>query len=125
MSLQSQLNSLVLKVAERFAQAESRTGALDRLRTETKTDLVAAINELAGRSPGGDPTGGGSGGEAFVFVQSAPSRVWVVNHNLGWRPAVSVVDTGGAEVQGDVRHTHLNQLVISFVIPLAGVARLT
>jgi hypothetical protein len=33
MSLQSQLNSFVVRVAERFGGVEARTGALDRLKT--------------------------------------------------------------------------------------------
>ena len=49
MSLQSQLNSFVVRVAERFGGVEARTGALDRLKTDAKTDLVTAINELAER----------------------------------------------------------------------------
>ena len=121
MSLQSQLNSFVVRVAERFGGVEARTGALDRLKTEAKTDLVAAINELAER-----PTnGGGAGSQTYEFVQVSPARVWTVNHNLGLRPAVSIVDIGGAEVEADVRHTSPNQLVIHFAIPIAGLARLT
>ena len=61
MSLQSQLNSFVVRVAERFGGVEARTGALDRLKTDAKTDLVAAINELAER-----PTnGGGAGSQTY------------------------------------------------------------
>lgn len=119
MSLQSQLNSFVVRVAERFGGVEARTGPLDRLKTDAKTDLVAAINELAER-----PTNGG-GGQTYEFVQVSPARVWTVNHNLGLRPSVSIVDSGGAEVEADVRHTSPNQLVIYFAIPIAGLARLT
>lgn len=118
MSLQSQLNSFVIRVAERFGTVETTAGALDRLKTETKSDLVAAINELADRPTDGSP-------RTFDHLQISPARVWTINHNLGLRPAVSIVDSGGAEIEADVRHTNPNQLVIRFAIPVAGMARLT
>lgn len=122
MSLQSQLNSFVTRVAEMFQQAELRTGPLERLDTAAKSDLVAAINELAARPVGG---GGSSSGVAYQHSQASPAMAWTINHNLGFRPSVSIVDTGGNEIEADVRHTSANQLVIVFAIPLAGVARLT
>lgn len=32
---------------------------------------------------------------AFIFTQSSPSTEWVVNHNLGYKPIVEVLDTFG------------------------------
>lgn len=46
MSLQTQINSFVLRVAEEFNTVKGRTGALSALTTSDKTSLVAAINEL-------------------------------------------------------------------------------
>lgn len=46
MSLQSQINSFVLRVAEEFNTVKARTGALADLSTTDKSSLVAAINEL-------------------------------------------------------------------------------
>ena len=119
MSLQSQFNSFVVRVAERFGGVEERTGTLDGLKTAAKTDLVAAINELADR-----PSTEGAN-KTYQFVQVSPARVWTVNHNLGLRPSVSIVDSGGAEIEADVRHSSPNQLVIYFAIPMSGLARLT
>lgn len=121
MSLQSQLNSFVARVAELFQQVDSRAGPLERLDTSAKSDLVAAINELAARPAG---SGGGSG-VAFEHNQISAAIAWTINHNLGFRPSVSILDTGGNEIEADVRHTSTNQLVIYFAIPLAGVARMT
>ena len=121
MSLQSQLNSFVTRVAEMFQQVESRTGPLHQLNTSAKSDLVTAINELAARGNGGSTTGG----VAYTHLQSLPNTVWTINHNLGMRPAVTILDTGGNEVEADVVHTSFNQLVIRFAVPIAGIARLT
>lgn len=46
MSLQTQLNSFVLRVADEFNTVKGRTGVLTSLTTTDKTSLVAAINEL-------------------------------------------------------------------------------
>ena len=46
MSLQNQLNSFVLRVAEEFNTVKGRTGTLTALTTTDKSSLVAAINEL-------------------------------------------------------------------------------
>ena len=46
MSLQTQLNSFVLRVAEEFNTVKGRTGTLTLLSTTDKSSLVAAINEL-------------------------------------------------------------------------------
>ena len=120
MSLQSQLNSFVLRVAEKFDGIEERAGSLDQLSTVAKSNLVVAINELAARESGGSSTG-----IAYTHVQLVAEAIWTVNHNLGMRPAVTILDSGGTEVEADVMHMSTNQLVIRFAIPLAGVARLT
>jgi capsid protein len=46
MSLQTQLNSFVLRVADEFNTVKGRTGVLSALTTTDKSSLVAAINEL-------------------------------------------------------------------------------
>lgn len=46
MSLQTQLNSFVLRVADEFNTVKGRTGALTALDTSDKSNLVAAINEV-------------------------------------------------------------------------------
>lgn len=118
MSLQTQIYSLVQRLSAQFSGIASRIGGLDRLDTEAKGDLVAAINELAARSPGG-------GAAAFTHLQPSASALWTINHNLGVRPAVTIVDAGGNEVEADVAHLSMNQLVIRFAVPIAGLARLT
>ena len=46
MSLQTQISSLVLRVADEFNTVKGRTGTLTSLTTNNKSSLVAAINEL-------------------------------------------------------------------------------
>jgi hypothetical protein len=65
----------------------------------------------------------GASGAGFVFTQGSPTAEWVVNHNLGFKPAVMVFDAGGSEVEAEVLHTSVNQARIYFSVPLAGFAR--
>ncbi|WP_020406556.1 hypothetical protein [Hahella ganghwensis] len=46
MSLQTRIESLVLRIAQEFNTLNSKTGALASLTTTDKSSLVAAINEL-------------------------------------------------------------------------------
>jgi hypothetical protein len=128
MSLQSQIYSLVERVAQKFGAIDARIGALDQLDTNSKLDLVTAINEVAASASSNSSTGTtvpSSSGVAYTHVQASPASVWTVSHNLGVRPTVSLVDTGGNEVQADIVHTSANQLLIRFALPVAGMARLT
>lgn len=68
----------------------------------------------------GPPAGGP--GSAYTHTQSSASDAWVVNHNLGYRPAVSVLSVGGKEMLAGVVHTSTNQFVVSFDQPTAGLA---
>lgn len=72
---------------------------------------------------GGSPGSGGSDA-SFVFAQTLASAVWQVQHNLAKYPAVTVVDSSGHEVIGDVVHNSSYDLTIQFSAPFAGSAYL-
>ena len=44
-----------------------------------------------------------------------------VTHNLGKYPAVTVIDSAGDEVEGDVEHLSTNQLQVSFSGSFSGI----
>ena len=67
--------------------------------------------------------GGGGGGPPFVHTQSIAASEWIVNHNLGFRPAVTLFTVGGVEMEGEVIHSTLNQFRALFNTPLAGTAQ--
>ncbi len=67
---------------------------------------------------------GGGGDKEFIFKQAASSERWEIDHNLGKYPAVTVVDSGGNEVVGDVQYQSKNKLTISFTAPFSGTAYL-
>lgn len=66
------------------------------------------------------PTGG-----VYTHTQSAPSSTWAVVHNLGYFPSVSVVDSGGTVVIGDVIYVSENEVSIEFSSAFGGKAYLS
>ncbi|NBR24579.1 MAG: hypothetical protein EBU08_12575 [Micrococcales bacterium] len=68
---------------------------------------------------------GPAGAAAYVFTQSTPATTWTINHNLGLRPSVELLDTGSQEIEGEVSHPSLNQTVVTLSLATAGMARLT
>lgn len=59
---------------------------------------------------------------AFTFSQLTPSTVWTIIHNLGKNPSVTIVDSAGTIVVGDVEYTGLNSLTIQFSVAFSGSA---
>lgn len=74
------------------------------------------------RGPPG-PAGQGGGSVGYEHTQLSPAATWNINHNLGYRPSVSVFSVGGVEVNAEVVHLSNNQTQVSFNTPYAGFAR--
>lgn len=67
------------------------------------------------------PPGGGPVATAFYdHTQTSPSVLWVVNHNLGYKPSATVLSPGGVEVIATIEHQSVNQLRVSFAVPQTG-----
>jgi hypothetical protein len=88
--------------------------------TEQKT-----IVEVGGTGPQGPPgpegpTGpSGSGDKSFKQDFTIQSSV-TVTHNLGKYPAVTVINSAGDEVIGDVNYINEDSLTVSFSSPFSG-----
>lgn len=62
------------------------------------------------------------GDKTYAYPQDSPSDVWTVTHNMNKYPSVSVVDSAGSTVVGDVFYDSLNQVTITFSAPFSGKA---
>lgn len=62
---------------------------------------------------------------AYHHVQGTPSASWVINHNLGWKPNVTVQDSGGSVVVGEISYTSTNSLTLTFSGAFSGNAYLS
>jgi hypothetical protein len=60
----------------------------------------------------------------YRHTQGVPATQWTVHHNLGKFPAVTVTDTSGSEVEGEVTHINNNMLVLTFSATFGGYADL-
>lgn len=56
----------------------------------------------------------------YIHNQIVASANWSISHNLNKFPSVTVVDSGGNKVQGDVIYIDNNNLTISFSAPFSG-----
>lgn len=88
--------------------------------TTVVTVPVTSTVTATTQGPQGPPGAG-----AYVFTQSSPASTWTINHNMGFRPSVELLDSGSQEIDGEVAHPSINQTIITLNPATAGVARLT
>lgn len=68
---------------------------------------------------------GGSGGDKnFVFTQNVPSATWNITHNLGKYASVTIVDSAGTVVNGEVEYNSVNEVTVTFRSVFSGEAYL-
>lgn len=58
----------------------------------------------------------------YKHTQIQASKTWNIKHNLKKIPSVTIVDSGGSEVIGDIKHLSENELVITFTYEFSGSA---
>ncbi len=64
----------------------------------------------------------GTQGTIYVHNQLAPSATWLIVHNLGHFPSVSIVDSAGTVVFGDISYLDENKIQVSFSGAFSGKA---
>ena len=62
--------------------------------------------------------------QSYAHDQSAASASWSITHNLGKYPSVTVTDSAGDEVEGEVRYNGVNSVTVTFSAPFSGKAYL-
>jgi hypothetical protein len=60
----------------------------------------------------------------FEQTFAVPDSAWVIVHNMDVFPVVTLVDSYGNEISGDVVMPDRNTVVVSFAVPMSGTARL-
>ena len=63
-------------------------------------------------------------GQTYVHKQTTSAIQWDINHNLDKYPSVTIVDSAGTQVYGDVNYVDRNHLTITFTSELGGRAYL-
>lgn len=62
---------------------------------------------------------------AYEHIQGAVSNSWIITHNLGFKPNVTVVDSAGTIYEGEIAYTNSNSLTVSFSQAFSGKAYLS
>ncbi len=105
---------------------------------EPVADVIQIVtNDLTGPQgkpgPVGPPGEAGPPGEKGDPGPFAPhfeqnfanaSVEWVIVHNMGVIPVVNLYDPYGWEISGDIAMPDRNTVVVTFDVPMAGMARL-
>lgn len=60
-----------------------------------------------------------------VHAQATPAESWIITHNLGGKPSVTVVDSADTYVVGEVTYNSTSQVTVAFTTPFSGYAYLT
>ncbi len=64
------------------------------------------------------------GDKTFVFNQMSASEIWEIEHNLDKHPSVTIVDSAGTVVTGDVNYIDANNIQVTFIGAFSGTAYL-
>jgi hypothetical protein len=62
---------------------------------------------------------------SYEHTQGSSSNSWVIEHNLGFKPNVTVVDSAGNIVEGEIAYTNSNSITVSFQASFSGYAYLS
>lgn len=67
----------------------------------------------------------GANTRRYIHTQGSPSTTWVINHTLGGKPSVTVVDSADTMVIGEVTYNSNSQVTVEFTAAFSGYAYLT
>lgn len=62
---------------------------------------------------------------SYEHIQGSVSNTWVINHNLGFKPNLTVVDSAGTIYEGEITYTNTNSLTVTFSSAFSGIAYLS
>jgi hypothetical protein len=73
------------------------------------------------QGPQGDP----SGPVSYTHTQYSASATWSITHNLGYKPNVTVSDSAGTIIEGEIAYPSSSTIVLNFSSAFAGTAYLS
>lgn len=60
----------------------------------------------------------------YVHSQIQASNIWIINHPLNKFASVTIVDSGGSVVIGDISYESINKIILTFSAEFSGEAYL-
>lgn len=58
----------------------------------------------------------------FIYKQNSASAEWIIRHNLDKYPAISIVDSAGNSVYGEITYIDSNTASVKFTGAFSGIA---
>ena len=86
--------------------------------------VITSVMTVGQQGPAGPAGANGTGDSRYDHDQMVPSASWVVLHNLGKHPSVTVIDSANSMIEGHVQYDSNNQLTLSFSSAFSGHAYL-
>ena len=65
-----------------------------------------------------------TGDKDFTYIKNTPDKIWEITHNLDKYPSVTIVDSAGSVVMGDITYTSKSALTVTFSAAFSGKAYL-
>ena len=62
---------------------------------------------------------------SYTHTQGTSSATWTITHTMGYRPNVTVIDSGGATIEGELLYNSNSTLTVTFSQAVSGVAYLS
>jgi hypothetical protein len=62
---------------------------------------------------------------AYHHTQGLSSDTWEIEHNLGFYPNITTMDSAGTQVEGELQHLSKYRLRVNFSAPISGQAFLS
>lgn len=82
--------------------------------------IVAALS--VGQGPAGPIGPAGTADKHYQHNQSTASATWSIAHMLGKVPSITIIDSAGDEVEGNIIVVDPDHITLSFSAPFSGVA---
>jgi hypothetical protein len=60
----------------------------------------------------------------YIFIQNSAEPIWMINHNLNKIPSVTVIDSAGSIVIGEITYVDMNNIIVTFSGAFSGKALL-
>lgn len=87
--------------------------------------LTGATGPQGSAGPQGQTGPMGPAGSTYEHTQLGVSNTWIITHNLGFNPSVSVVDSSGTSIEAEIWYTNINTLEVRFSSGISGKAYLS
>jgi len=91
--------------------------------TQVNRNVVVSGSPNSSLTIGGGPSSANPHG-TYTFTQVSASATWTITHNLNCYPAVSIVDSAGTLVFGEINYVSANVIIVTFSAAFGGQAYL-